>query len=233
MWLNHAALRGFSSGREDLTCAEQRPEAHGAAREPVGATLLAVDHAHRGAHLQPGIAQRVDGLAGGAAGGDDVLDEHHAAARFEGSFDAFRGAVGLRLAAHDQERETPRERGGGRERDRAELRPGEELGAVALAASASLAGGLPFLIVRGEAKAYGTANRIEGAFEPGRRVVLVEDVVTSGGAACEAVDALREAGLEVRAAVCVVDREEGGADGLARRAVRLWPLFRASEILAA
>ena len=113
-----------------------------------------------------------------------------------------------------------------------ELLAGPELGAVALAASASLASGLPFLIVRGAAKEYGTANRIEGAFEPGRKVVLLEDVVTSGGAALEAVDALREAGLEVRTAVCVVDREEGGVDGLARRAVRLRPLFRASEIVA-
>jgi orotate phosphoribosyltransferase len=46
------------------------------------------------------------------------------------------------------------------------------------------------------------------------------------------VEALREAGLVCRAAVCVVDREEGGADALARHAVRLWPLFRASELLA-
>ena len=79
--------------------------------------------------------------------------------------------------------------------------------------------------MRGEAKEYGTANRIEGPFEPGERVCLVEDVVTSGGAAGEAVEALREAGLEVRKAVCVVDREEGGVDALARRAVRLRPLF--------
>jgi orotate phosphoribosyltransferase len=106
-----------------------------------------------------------------------------------------------------------------------------ELGAVVLAASASLASGLPFLIVRGQAKAYGTGNRLEGAFEEGETVCLVEDVVTSGGAALEAVAALREAGLRVRAAVCVVDREEGGADQLARQAVRLWPLFTASEIL--
>ncbi len=53
------------------------------------------------------------------------------------------------------------------------------------------------MIVRKEAKGYGTANRIEGAFEPGERVCLVEDVVTSGGAALEAVEALREAGLRV------------------------------------
>jgi orotate phosphoribosyltransferase len=107
---------------------------------------------------------------------------------------------------------------------------GPELGAVALAAAASLSGGLPFLIVRGAAKAYGTGNRLEGVFERGEQVCLVEDVVTSGGAAIEAVEALREAGLEVRNAVCVIDREEGGVDGLARAGVRLEALFRASEL---
>src|SRR4051794_16825916 len=107
---------------------------------------------------------------------------------------------------------------------------GPELGAVALAAAASLASGLPFVIVRGEAKAYGTANRIEGAYEAGECVCLIEDVVTSGGAAIEAVQALREAGLRVSNAVCVVDREEGGLDGLARAAVRLRPLFVATQL---
>ena len=110
---------------------------------------------------------------------------------------------------------------------------GPELGAVALAASASLAGGLPFLIVRKEAKGYGTERRIEGEFEAGEEVCLVEDVVTSGGAAEQAVEALREAGLVCRTAICVVDREEGGADALARKAVRLTPIFRASDILPA
>ena len=105
------------------------------------------------------------------------------------------------------------------------------VGAVALAAAASLASGLPFLIVRDEAKDYGTANRIEGGYEPGERVCLVEDVVTSGGALLESVDALREADLEVRTAVCVVDREEGGVEALARREVRLRPLFRAGDIV--
>jgi orotate phosphoribosyltransferase len=105
-----------------------------------------------------------------------------------------------------------------------------ELGAVPLAAAASLASGLPFVIVRSEAKGYGTGNRLEGVFEAGERVCLVEDVVTSGGAAVEAVRAVREAGLECQAAVCVVDREEGGADALARVAVRLWPLFVTAQI---
>ena len=104
------------------------------------------------------------------------------------------------------------------------------LGAVPLAAAASLESGLPFVIVRNEAKAYGTGNRIEGPFEPGELVCLVEDVVTAGGAALEAVEALREAGLAVSTAVCVVDREEGGADALARAAVRLRALTLASLV---
>ncbi|MBV8066268.1 MAG: orotate phosphoribosyltransferase [Actinobacteria bacterium] len=107
-----------------------------------------------------------------------------------------------------------------------------ELGAVALAAAASLESGLPFLIVRKEAKEYGTGNRLEGPFEEGELVCLVEDVVTSGGALLDSVEALRGAGLRVETAVCVVDREEGGADALARRAVRLRPIFRAGELLA-
>jgi len=107
-----------------------------------------------------------------------------------------------------------------------------ELGAVVVAAAASLSSGLPFLIVRNKAKEYGTANRLEGAFELGERVCLVEDIVTSGGAAVEALDALREAGLECRIAVCVVDREEGGVDALARRGARLVPPFRAGELRA-
>jgi orotate phosphoribosyltransferase len=110
---------------------------------------------------------------------------------------------------------------------------GPALGAVALAAAASLASGLPFLIVRNEEKEYGTARRVEGDYASGEEVCLVEDVVTSGGAAAAAVEALRAEGLECRTAVCVVDREEGGADALARQDVRLVPIFRASEVLEA
>ena len=141
--------------------------------------------------------------------------------RFETQPDLL-GAIGERIAAMVREHEP----------EAARL-AGPELGAVALAAAASLASGLPFLIVRKAAKEYGTARRLEGVFEEGECVCLVEDVVTSGGALLEAVEAVREAGLRVGTAVCVVDREEGGADALARQAVRLRPLFRASELLAA
>ena len=107
-----------------------------------------------------------------------------------------------------------------------------ELGAVALAAAASLESGLPFVIVRKEAKEYGTGNRLEGPYEEGECICLVEDVVTSGGALLDSIEALRAAGLAVQTAVCIVDREEGGADALARRAVRLRPIFRVGELLA-
>jgi orotate phosphoribosyltransferase len=119
------------------------------------------------------------------------------------------------------------------EEPRAVRLAGPELGAVALAAAASLRSGLPFLIVRKGAKGYGTERRVEGVYEEGERVCLVEDVVTSGGAAAEAVEALRGAGLECATAVCVVDREEGGTEGLAAVGVRLVALFRAGELLAA
>jgi orotate phosphoribosyltransferase len=140
--------------------------------------------------------------------------------RFETRPDLLR-ALGERLAAQI------------REHDPGATRiAGPELGAVALAAAASLESGLPFLIVRKDAKEYGTANRLEGFFEPGERVCLVEDVVTSGGAALSAVKALREAGLQCGTAICVVDREEGGSDELARHAVRLRWLYTASNVLS-
>jgi len=140
--------------------------------------------------------------------------------RFETRPDILR-VLGERLAAQIHEHEPDAQR-----------IAGPELGAVALAAAASLESGLPFLIVRKAAKDYGTSNRLEGAFEPGERICLVEDVVTSGGAALSAVQALRDAGLTCRTAICVVDREEGGVDELARHAVRLRSLFTASDVLS-
>ena len=99
-----------------------------------------------------------------------------------------------------------------------------------LATAAALASGLPFLIVRSSAKAYGTARRIEGVYEPGERVLLVEDVVTAGGAALEAVRALRSEGLEVARALCVLDRAEGGAEALAEEGVELRSLLTRADV---
>ncbi len=86
---------------------------------------------------------------------------------------------------------------------------GAELGGVPLVTAAALATGLPCVLVREAKKVHGTGRRIEGALEPGDRVVLVEDVATTGGAALEAVGALREAGATVAMVIATIDREEG------------------------
>lgn len=116
----------------------------------------------------------------------------------------------------------------------AEPRParlaGPELGAVPLAAAAALASGIPFLIVRKATKDYGTAERIEGVWEAGERVLAIEDVVTTGGALISAIEALRAADLVVESALCVLDREQGGGEALAALGVHLEPLFRRADL---
>jgi orotate phosphoribosyltransferase len=89
---------------------------------------------------------------------------------------------------------------------------------------------MPFVIVRSAAKEYGTGNRLEGEYRTGERVVMVEDVVTSGGAALEAVEAVRGAGLVCETVVCVVDRGEGGAQAMEAAGVTLHALFDADAL---
>jgi orotate phosphoribosyltransferase len=105
-----------------------------------------------------------------------------------------------------------------------------ELGGVILGAGLSLELGLPLLLVRKSTKEYGTTKRIEGRFQPGEKVALVEDIVTSAGAAIQAAEALREAGIVVEDLFCVVDREEGGADAAAASGLLLQPLFTSSTL---
>ncbi len=112
----------------------------------------------------------------------------------------------------------------------AELLAGPELGAVPLAAVTSIETGLPYVIVRKEAKEYGTSNRLEGVHAPGARVCVVEDVVTSGGALIAAIEALRAAELDVCAAISVVDRQEGGAAAIAQTGVAYTALFTVESL---
>jgi orotate phosphoribosyltransferase len=103
---------------------------------------------------------------------------------------------------------------------------GPVLGAVPLVTALALQTGLPMVIVRTDtAKEYGTSKQIEGWLASGERVLLVEDVVTTGGAALSAVDELRAAGAEVVGALAVVDREQGGAEAFAARGVPFHALF--------
>jgi orotate phosphoribosyltransferase len=110
---------------------------------------------------------------------------------------------------------------------------GVALGAVPLVAATAVEAGVPYVVVRKAAKEYGTGNRIEGRLDEGERVVVLEDVATTGTSALEAVEALREAGAVVDRVLVVVDREEGARESLADADVELDALVTARDLLAA
>lgn len=83
-------------------------------------------------------------------------------------------------------------------------------------------------IVRKEAKEHGTGRRIEGSLEPGSRVIIVDDVVTTAGSTIKAIETAEAEGHTVVAVICLVDREEGGAAKLA--AYPFFPVFRRRDI---
>ena len=91
---------------------------------------------------------------------------------------------------------------------------GVAVGAVPLVVALSLETGLPYVIVRKTAKEYGTAKSIEGRYEAGESLVLVEDVVTTGTQAVEAAEGLVEEGLKVESILAVLDRREEPEEGL-------------------
>ena len=101
-------------------------------------------------------------------------------------------------------------------------------------AYASQLAGMPVraFTVRKEAKTHGTGKVIEGAFEANDRVVVVEDVITTGGSALRAVEAVRAAGATVVGVLAVVDREEGGRDAIQAAGLEVEALVLASEIVA-
>jgi orotate phosphoribosyltransferase len=99
-------------------------------------------------------------------------------------------------------------------------------------ASAETATPLRAFTVRKEAKAHGTGRLIEGPFQAGDRVAVIEDVITTGGSALRAVEAVRAAGGTVAGVLALVDREEGGRDALVGAGLPVVALARASDIVA-
>lgn len=110
---------------------------------------------------------------------------------------------------------------------------GLELGGVPIATLLAHKTGRPVRFVRKSAKPYGTQRLAEGGPVDALDLVVVEDVVTSGGQIIESTNKLRELGAKVEVAVCVIDREAGGAEALAREGVELRSLFRASDLIGA
>ena len=110
-----------------------------------------------------------------------------------------------------------------------EVLAGLELGGVPVATALSLATGLPAAFVRKEAKTYGTAKLAEGAEIAGRRVLIVEDIVTTGGQVVLSARDLRERGAKLVGALCVIDRSDG-AHQLAGEDLELISLFTAADL---
>jgi orotate phosphoribosyltransferase len=102
---------------------------------------------------------------------------------------------------------------------------GIEVGGIPLATGVSLASGKPLVIVRKAAKTYGTERLVEGADVTGKRVVLIEDVVTTGGQIVLSAAEIRKAGGTVVAALCVVDRNGTGRETLASHDIAYQPLM--------
>ena len=99
-----------------------------------------------------------------------------------------------------------------------------------LAVLASQISGLPAVFVRKTAKTYGTCRLAEGGEVAGRRVAVIEDVVTSGGQVIESCRELRGRGADIAAVLCVIDREAGGRENLAAEGLELGALFTMSQL---
>ena len=111
-----------------------------------------------------------------------------------------------------------------------EVLAGLEMGGIAVVTALGQRTGLPCAFVRKVAKLYGTARLAEGAEVEGRRVLVVEDVVTSGGQIAISAGHLRDLGAEVGHALCVIDRQEGGATALAKDGITLHALLSREEL---
>jgi orotate phosphoribosyltransferase len=107
---------------------------------------------------------------------------------------------------------------------------GVELGGVPLATALSLETSIPAIIVRRQAKEYGTAREVEGLWESGERVVLVEDVLTTASQAIAAARRLVAHGLDVVRIIYVIDREEGADTNILQAGFGPAALFRKSEL---
>jgi orotate phosphoribosyltransferase len=107
---------------------------------------------------------------------------------------------------------------------------GAELGGIPLVTATSLATGLPCLFIRNKKKDYGTAKQLEGALSPGERVVLLEDVATTGGQALEAVEVLRELGASVECVIATIDRLEGARENVEKAGLRFDALFTKRDL---
>ena len=107
---------------------------------------------------------------------------------------------------------------------------GAELGGIPLVSAASMASGLPCVFVRNAKKDYGTAKQLEGKIEATDKVVIVEDVATTGGQALEAAKVITEAGAEIVKIIATIDREEGARENIEGAGYTFDALFTVGDL---
>ena len=107
---------------------------------------------------------------------------------------------------------------------------GLEMGGIPIVTVLSEITGIPTLFVRKVAKEYGTCKLAEGGEVAGRRLVIIEDVMTTAGQITESARALRERGAKIVGVLCVIDREAGGVDNLADDDLKLYSLFTMTQL---
>ncbi len=110
---------------------------------------------------------------------------------------------------------------------------GLEMGGIPIATVLSQLSGLPAAFIRKSRKSHGTCQYAEGANIIDKRIVLIEDVVSSGGAILDAASMLESDGITARTAICVIDRQAGGFEALSEAGVELRALFTMQEIESA
>jgi orotate phosphoribosyltransferase len=114
--------------------------------------------------------------------------------------------------------------------DKTDRIAGAELGAVPLAAAAGMASGKPIVFIRNQKKDYGTAKQVEGVLNPGETVLIVEDVLTTGGQVLEAAKTLQDLGAKVEKIVAVIDRLEGARDNIEKAGFTFESLFTTKDL---
>jgi orotate phosphoribosyltransferase len=107
---------------------------------------------------------------------------------------------------------------------------GPELGAVPLAAAAAMASGVPAIFVRNQKKEYGSNKQIEGVYNPGETVIIIEDIMTTGGQVVEAAKTLESAGLKVKKIVGIIDRLEGARQNIEAAGYIFESLFTTKDL---
>ena len=103
--------------------------------------------------------------------------------------------------------------------------------AIPIATAISLQGNYPMIYPRKEAKTYGTKADIEGEYQAGEKIVVIDDLATTGGTKFEAIEKLTSAGLIVRDVVVLIDRESGASEALQAAGIHLHAVFTLSTLL--